>query len=66
MTCFRARVASGRVDLTGERNVVFLLNGELDGVSFMLPPHAGVIILGWDGVKDMVCSREAEEYDAGL
>ena len=53
MTCFKVRLTSGRlVGLTGERNGVVLAKGELDGVSLM-PPQAGLIMRGLDGVSDI-------------
>lgn len=61
MTCFRARLASGRAVLIGERWGVFLWKGEFEGVSLMLPPQAGLMIRGLDGVSDMKSSREAGE-----
>jgi hypothetical protein len=61
MTCLSASVASARLVLTGERSGVVLRYGELDGVSFKLPPHAGLMILGWDGVSDIACAHDAEK-----
>lgn len=64
MTCLRARLASGRFGLMGERSGVVLKGEGDDGVSLMLPgpPHAGLIIRGLDGVSDMA-SRDIGEVD---
>lgn len=61
-TCLRARLASGRFGLTGERSGVLLKGEGDDGVSLMPPgpPHAGLIIRELDGVSDMACRNMGE------
>jgi hypothetical protein len=63
MTCLRARLASARCDLTGERSGVFLKGDRDEGVSLMPPgpPHAGLMIRELEGVSDMVCRDIGED-----
>ena len=53
----RARLTSARVGLTGERNGVFLKNGEGDGLSLIPGPRVGLIILELLGVSDIASSK---------
>jgi hypothetical protein len=59
----RARLASARLGLTGERNGVFFKNGEGDGLSLMPAPRAGLIILQLFGVSDIASSKRVVEED---
>lgn len=66
MTVRRARVASARAALTGERGLVLtVVKGEAVGVSLMPAPRpASLIILVLVGVSDIAFSRSIEEKES--
>jgi hypothetical protein len=65
ITVRRARVASARAALTGERRLVLtVVKAEAVGVSLMPAPRVTSLIRALDGVSDIAFSRSVEEKES--